>query len=609
MARTFGVLQSARVRSLRDPRAFPELSRLRGRWVVCWYPCVLPRATEDVQPLVKITVRDVHETHPKRAFRRPAVPVTALGQLRVGTVLDDGCSTAEVVLRSKTLRLVFGTACTTSDLRPLRRQLRPRPDWFAGVGLGGCALRLPLRRRGDLWIPSLEYFSRCYGRSQEVKRILLEHPWDQAEERLFAAVQADEVPGPSTWRIRYGSAASRLVAADAVFLAYVRHCVYANAAAKRLYPSLDIRQPATAAEEAARRRRGIRLDVGPWFLGPVTLKVRGLPLANGGFLALRVDGSSAPICPANLAIEREVASDDPSADEDDHADPDVESDSTSRRRRRRTSADGLPVVWSQVPAWDSPEAQLPETDFEELDPRRDVRTVPDERRRGPAPRVVASPEPRQLSTAEPAGSDRETGVALAFSPSVPPTEDVLRDVWNALQFFEERYPACVRTVDWFTPDAGFRSSLPLGFVRFRLDGPYGSRPAYPWVRRQPRVRRPRGFMVIRVGVSGGSGSEGTRHLYLVEIERRPPVRAVEKFSGLIFDLERHGDSVEALRAWIDFLRRWLPPRRGVFASLLDDCPGNAAIYQHISLDHDRVRQETGVRNALRKMGVPRAALV
>ena len=30
-----------------------------------------------------------------------------------------------------------------------------------------------------------------------------------------------------------------------------------------------------------------------------------------------------------------------------------------------------------------------------------------------------------------------------------------------MHFFKERYPACVRTVDWFTPDAGFRSSLPL----------------------------------------------------------------------------------------------------------------------------------------------------
>ena len=128
--------------------------------------------------------------------------------------------------------------------------------------------------------------------------------------------------------------------------------------------------------------------------------------------------------------------------------------------------------------------------------------------------------------------------------------------------------------------------------------------AYPWVRLQPRVRRPRGFVVIRVGVSGGSGSEGTRHLYLVEIQRR----ALEKFSGLVFDLERRDDSVEALRAWVDALRRRLPLRRGVFASLLDDCPGKAATYQHLSLDHDRVRQETGVRNALRKMGVPRAAL-
>jgi len=111
-------------------------------------------------------------------------------------------------------------------------------------------------------------------------------------------------------------------------------------------------------------------------------------------------------------------------------------------------------------------------------------------------------------------------------------------------------------------------------------------------------------VVIRVGVSGGSGSEGTRHLYLVEIERR----ALEKFSGLVFDLERRDDSVEGLRAWVDVLRRKLPLRRGVFASLLGDCPGKAATYQHLSPDHDRRRQATGVRNALRKMGVPRAAL-
>ena len=288
--------------------------------------------------------------------------------------------------------------------------------------------------------------------------------------------------------------------------------------------------------------------------------------------------SSAPTSPADLAIERLVASDDPSAGEDDHADPGVDSDSTVRRRRRRISADGLPVVGSQAPAWNSAEAQLLDTDFEELTPRRNVRTRRFERRRGPAPRVVSSPQPRQLSGAEPGGSDQDTGVALAFSPSVPPAEDVLRGVWNALQFFKERYPACVRTVDWFTPEAGFRPSRPLGFIRFRLDGPYRSRPAYPWVRLQPRVRRPRGFVVIRVGVSGGSGSEATRHLYLVEIERRPPERALEKFSGLVFDLERAGDSVDALRAWVDVLRRELPPRRGVFASLLDDCPGDADVF-------------------------------
>ena len=464
---------------------FPELSGLGGRRVVCWYRVVLPNSTEDVQPLVKVSVRNLDEPNIKRAFRSATVPATALGQLRIGAILQDGHRTADFILPARTLRVVFAHGCTTRNLKPLRRRLRARPEWFTGVGLGGFALRLPLRGWGDLWIPSLEYFSRCYGRSQEVKRILLACPWDQVEERLFAPVHANEPPSSSTWRIRYGSVASRLVRADAVFLAYVRHCLYAEACAKRLYSDLDIRQPETSAEEAPRRRRGIHLDVGPWFLGPVTLKVRGLPLAGGGFLALRVDGASAPTYPADLAIERVVASADAPVADADSADPDIEPASKSARARRRVSADGLPVIGSKAPAWDSREALLLDTEFEELLPRREVRTVRVERRRGPEARGVPPPVPRQLSGAEPAGSDPDTGVAVAFSPSPVVPEDVLRRVWEVLQSFKVRYPACVRTVDWFTPAAGFCPSLPLGFVRFRVDGPYSSRRALPWVRLQP----------------------------------------------------------------------------------------------------------------------------
>ena len=609
MARSSGFWRSARFVASRSPVYFPELRGLGRRCVVCWYRAVLPDSTEDVQPLVKVTVRDLDEPDSERVFRSATVPATALGQLRIGAILHDGRRIADFLLPARTLRVVFGHGCTTRNLPPLRRQLRARPEWFTGVGLGGFALRLPLRGRGDLWIPSLEYFSRCYGRSQEVKRILLSCPWDLVEERLFAPAYADEPPAPLTWRIRYGAAASRLVRADAVFLAYVRHCRYAEACAKRLYADLDVRQPETSAEEPSRRRRGIHLDVRPWFLGPVKLKVRGLPLANGGFLALRVDGASAPTYPVDLAIERLVASDDGSVTDADPVDPDLKPASKPAPARRRISADGLPLVAAKAPAWDSPEALLLDTEFEELLPCREVRTVRVERRRGPEARGVPAPDPRQLSGAERYGSDSDTGVALAFSPSSPASEDVLRRVWEVLQSFKVRYPACVRTVDWFTPTDGFQSSLPLGFVRFPLDGPYSSRPALPWVRLQPRVRRPRGFAVFRVGVSCGAGQDGTRHLYVVEVERRPPPSALEKFSGLIFDLERQADSVEVLRDWVDVLRYGLPPRRGVFASLVNDCPGGKAfVFPHISLDNDRVRQETGVRNVLRKMGVPAAAL-
>ena len=171
--------------------------------------------------------------------------------------------------------------------------------------------------------------------------------------------------------------------------------------------------------------------------------------------------------------------------------------------------------------------------------------------------------------AEPSGSDSHTGVALAFSPSPPVPEDVLRRVWEVLQSFKECYPSCVRTVDWFTPRGGILPVPPTRIVP--ISGRRSVQLSAGVALGSPPTRCAAGLGGLRCLPSRcvtwcRAGRDASS--VLVEIERRPPPNALEKFSGLVFDLERRADFSEVLLGLGDVLRHELPPasRRLCFAN-------------------------------------------
>ena len=176
--------------------ARPWTAPPKGRWIVVWYRQVLPRRQgDDTLPLVNIALRNVDPPRGAdwREFSRIDRPVTELGCLRLGTILEDGHVTERIELGStRDFSVHFSEAgdpikCSTE----LEGQTAGLPSWFAGVSLGGRALAFPVVDGGCLWIPCMEFLSRFYGRSQEIKRALLAYGWKWATECLIGA----EPPG------------------------------------------------------------------------------------------------------------------------------------------------------------------------------------------------------------------------------------------------------------------------------------------------------------------------------------------------------------------------------------------------------------------------------
>ena len=139
----------------------------------------------------------------------------------------------------------------------------PRGHWLDGYVGSGLLVVFDLGSSRSLWVPSVELFSRCYGSSQEVRRVLATYQWTEAQERLLPA------PGqPTTSEHPVVKIMPPFDYDDAVFLASLRHSPYTDRAAQKVYSRLD-------AGFRSSSPAGAVLKAGPWFKGPAVLVVEG----------------------------------------------------------------------------------------------------------------------------------------------------------------------------------------------------------------------------------------------------------------------------------------------------------------------------------------------
>ena len=571
-----------------------------GRWIVVWHRQVLPRiAADHTQPLVNIAFRNPDVLTPDgdgpREFRRVDRPVTELSQLRLGTIVCDGHVTERVQLElTRDFSVVFpDTGGSLRWLTKLEIQTADLPPWFAGVSLGGYALALPLSGGGCLWIPCMEFLTRFYGRSQDIRRVLLTYPWSWSKPRLLDS----ETPSPGAasdtdvWRVRFGWRARHLVSGDAVFLAYLRHSSWTRRCAHRLYAQMEASHPTVAGAPSD----GVHLAVDPWFSGPALLRVSGFPLPDGGFLALRLDGASDPQGPR---IVRERVRRAPArAARADGVDP-------GRRSPSRRSP--VALQRGQPPDRGSFHIPLLDPPFEVLGAPQTVDDVTVESSGLGARRSLPPGDVDAVaSTAEPSGSGKDIESAIIHAP----LGGALHDVWNALCHLQQRFPDRILLVHWYHPSCGFvfLQSPRLVSLTSR-SSPRERERDWLSVDRGPHgggVGR-RALLLVRIVVPDESLPSSRRTLYLVEIERRmaSPSQGEEgNFNGLIFELHPNGDPVVQLDRWLSKLLADLVRSRGLFRrQLCAACPGRAVPFTHLPAQAGATG-EPAVRNALRKMGV------
>jgi len=589
---------------IRQEDVFRKLPK--GHWVVWWYGATQKNPKAQSLPTVVLWFRELLADGTFGAvFERVDVGIDLLGLAQIGTIWSDGESESQLAYSAPvTFDIDFspGHWHLTSQVEHQKApgsDLIPFADYRLKYSSADRSKVLVFRLKDgrELLVPALEFFSRRYGRSGEVNRVLATYGWNEAKPRLCERGSANVPPGH--WGIKLGE---RCRNDDAIFLAHVEHDLYAERAAKRVYASLQIDY------NKLPDGRGLAFpEIGPWFQGPAKLKVEGIPLDEGRrFLALRILGGSQPKGPPILAWREHQGKAENQA-------PDDASESGWRGPDLSPRRPGpLPKITSaDEPDRDSETVDIKTPAFEVIGVERDVayqRSEDAQTRPGP-------PKPAQkadrYSGGERHGSSRGTGLASIHTQTVLESNGAQRDVWDALQLLHAQAPQIIRAVGWFNAQSGG--------VTFAIGDPCLAtlRPLEPdeqpdlppakrnWVFLEKEPPALRGVLVACADTPQGRA-------FLFEVERKRGAQPTdgtapeeEKFCGLVV-LPRPDF---APREWIPRVLDGIRNARGIMANVLAYCPpGKRDYYRRSNSKTDKLAGHSTVLGALSKVGidVPRA---
>ncbi|MDH5299216.1 MAG: hypothetical protein OEV91_09385, partial [Desulfobulbaceae bacterium] len=262
-------------------------------WMTWWYCGLYKNKQADSQPNVLVAFRKLSDGLLSDDVILKRLPLTALGQFRLGTVWRDGMCRTDAMFKPYNFHVDFSEgawthssffeAASAEESPPFELDQYPLPydkdkNWF---------IEFPRPTGGKLIIPCIEFFSRCFGKSAELKRVLATYPWEgekgDLNSRLWLPTGEEEEP--DKWMVKL---APRLAKDDAVFVAHAKYCPHAKRVAKGIYSQLETQYD-------SQNKNPAFLKTQPWFEGPATLVASGLWLKDKqSFLALRIIGCSDP---------------------------------------------------------------------------------------------------------------------------------------------------------------------------------------------------------------------------------------------------------------------------------------------------------------------------
>lgn len=588
-------------RVAREVRSLSIQKDNKTDWIVWWYCGIYKNPLAESQPKVLIAFREILPDGMSDKTFMQRLPLTELGQMRVGTIWKNGLCRAEAVFDDTVFHVDFTQgrwkfrslydAARHNESPPFPQFIHPYEypkdkNWL---------IEFPLSTGGNLLIPCIEFFSRCYGRSQEIKRVLATYPWlgakDAEQSRLYAPLNEPEEAGKMKVKLR-----KRMVNGDVVFLAHAKYDSFAEHAAKNIYAQIEAQYVPKSNDPAF-------LKAGPWFQGEALIKVKGVWFEGGkSFLALQVVGCSDP---NGISIYRDRENTNKTGPVKDGAELGRAWDGSPARILKKLP-EIVDLTGDEEPDYGAATVEVKDPDFEVLGAPRVIIDVWRDHANSTRGHFGDGDNPSAFSSGEPYGGNKDVGHASIHARPVMESHGALRDVWDALLDLRNKNPHLISSVNWFTYEDGFQADLEPSLIPlqpFKDDeediGIGTETRNWPYYDTKNNIRR--GVLIARVIING-------KPIYLLEIQRKPCKKtqvdgtkedSEQSFRGLIFMLDDPRDFEE----WLGQLLNRVRYVRGIVARLVGECPGAAATFKHTPAKDEQVPCEAAIRNALSKVGV------
>jgi hypothetical protein len=530
-AKAGSVRKNGAVPILRGALAIEGLPKDDREWATRWYLGIVRNPPGLSEPGVRLLLTQPPNSGENQRWKCATIGLTHLGQVRLSSIWKNGVLLRDHPMTPLTVK-VSGSP-ESFALEPaiaVRRLSRLSPTFQEGQLLElPSILKVSCPNRDiRLLIPTIELFSRCYGRSQQLKRVLATLPFSDAVRELIAP---DCVPQKSGyWLI---TLAKNIPDEDELFLSHLKHDDTTGKRVRRLCGSF---QSASVQGGAAL----VTPEVLPWWSGNVLLSCLGINLTNdpGTFLVFRIDGMENPHGPP-LQSDRENTNRVESTDE-----PHENASSSGWPRHRKAhqkNGDPSELVHTQEPSrmcksrvvYDDPFSILgTPRHIERVERARSHSYAPPSQGVEEGPRALSGGAHRSLSGCDQPGPASITAPRLVESP-----DEVMKAVWAALIAIASTTGTTSIAIQIWTGTT-FRSSadvVPIGEPFVAPD----VRDAQPWCYvRDPAEpkRRSRRYYLVKAVAKSVTG-------YLFELERRVaqsdqrPLTETERFRGLAFTLD------------------------------------------------------------------------
>ncbi|MBY0463191.1 MAG: hypothetical protein K2Q34_08425 [Alphaproteobacteria bacterium] len=578
-------------------------------WIAWWYVGIVKNKLAETQPHVLVAFREVLADGLSEEVFHQKIQVTMLGQVKIGSVWKDGFCIKQAQFEHEIFDVDFTyRTWQTNSFKSASADKKPAPFIQSIYPLEYQSndrtwlLEFSLSTGGKLVIPCLEYFARCYGCSGELKRVLVTYPWedkvninaDTALKRLYAPLDEGEVDDGSVWKVKLKQ---RLYNGDVIFLAHAKYDkAYTGAVIKQIYTSIFNQY------DASKPDRPIFTKIAPWFQGDAQLSVKGIWFDNRkSFLALNILGGSEP---NGVLIERDRTNTNKTNIPADVADAGKAWNGAPARIL--TPPQIIDLTGNLEPDHGAPIIEVQDPSYVILGKPREIKDVVREKAKSSKGELTNGAEATVFATGDAYSSEKDVGYASIHAKNELESNGALRDMWNAMLYFQQKYPKQIKSVEWFTFDNGYQDNGEPNLIALNPFSKETGKDLEGEIRNWPyfdtRSLQRRGILVSRIGIDG-------QFVYIVEIQRRPrsvenedgiAYSSEESYTGFIFKAESQQEVEEVIKYFMNRIRYV----KGIVKNLLRDCPVSmASAFQHKSAGFETIPCEAAVLNALGKVNI------